>query len=401
MFPFPRGWRDPTLAARIARAETFTGFADSPPEFLRRGATRPTSVAQVAFSTAVKLTGGPWDPIDQAADALEAMRRVQSEQASGRVRVLRNVPYVHRAATYKQSSDIYYPEEGERSGLPMIVHFHGGGWSHGDKAHELFGAPAFARSHAAAGFVVITPSYRLGDSSAFMADAQQAVLWAVANAVALGADPTRLYLSGHSAGGNIAASLAVGPWLAPPVLPTGAIKGVIGISGVYSLMRPLGGFASCYKNHIFHTHMRKRVFGDELPTLIKHSPAALLRLANGETAPFKPRWVDVIGTIFRDALSAVHISSPTAEAEAANPAGRADALPPLLLLNASWDLGLEDDAANFANVVEARTGVKPMHHIVPNTSHATVCWDEAAFCKCRDFIAACEAGRGRGEAALI
>ena len=74
-----------------------------------------------------------------------------------------------------------------------------------------------------------------------MADAQRAVLWAVANATALGADPERLFLSGHSAGANIASLLAFGSWLASPVLPAGSVKGVIGISGVYTLKSPLGG----------------------------------------------------------------------------------------------------------------------------------------------------------------
>ena len=59
--------------------------------------------------------------------------------------------------------------------------------------------------NAAAGCVVVTPSYRLASSEQeHMNDASMAVRWACENAEALGADPERLYLSGHSAGGNIA-----------------------------------------------------------------------------------------------------------------------------------------------------------------------------------------------------
>lgn len=63
----------------------------------------------------------------------------------------------------------------------------------------------------------------------------------------------------------------------------------------------------------------------------------------------------------------------------------------MLLINASWDLGLEDDAAYFAKTLAARTGTKPTHHIIPNTNHATVTWDERSHRRCRDFIEACEA----------
>merc|ERR1719231_129985 len=350
------------------------------------------SVAQAAFSTAVRIMGGPWDPLAQASAAQEEMRKLQTQQAAGKVLIVRDVPYTPRAS-HKQMSDIYLPA-GKRAGLPLVIHFHGGGWSHGDRQHELFGSPAVARSHAAAGCVVVTPSYRLGDSTTFMHDARRAVLWAVANATALGADPERLYLSGHSAGGNIAALLGVGPWLAPPVLPLGAVKGVIGISGVYTLKSPLGGLPACYKNRQFEHRLRKPIFGDEDATLAKYSPTALVRLGGGERAPFKPRWpealVGTLGSLFRNSLSVVPLAPPDDKpSSSAN-----DSLPPVLLINASWDLGLEDDAAYFAKVCKARTGTKPAHHIVPNTNHATVSWDETTFRKSRDFIAACEAARG-------
>jgi len=332
-----------------------------------------------------------------------AMRRLQNEKAAGRVLVVRNVPYVHRSEArnvHKQQSDIYLPA-GNRCNCPLIVHFHGGGWKGGDKGHEWFGSPAVARSHAAAGCVVVTPSYRLGDSpAALMEDARMAVLWAVANATSLGADPDRLYLSGHSAGGNIAALLAVGPWLAPPILPAGAVKGVMGISGVYTLLRPLGGAFSCYKNRIFDRYMRIPVFGDEIASLTQYSPTALVRLGGGLTEPFKPRWSDYISKSARHALSAVALSEPLKAQGTPKGVTWALELPPFLLVNGSWDLGLEDDAEYFAKTLAKRTGIMPEHHVIPNTNHATVSWDEQTFKRCREFILACEARRGSGESIL-
>eukprot|EP00966_Prymnesium_polylepis_P166133 3840301-Prymnesium_polylepis.2 len=253
-----------------------------------------------------------------------------------------DVPYVRRSETsdpHKQMLDVFLPK-GARCGLTLIIHFHGGGWQDGDRGDEMFGAPAMARSHAAAGCVVVTPSYRLGNHKAFMVDAQRAVLWALANATALGADPNRLYLSGHSAGGNIAALLALGPWLVPPVLPAGQVKGVIDISGVYSLVRPLGGPLSCYKNHIFDCYLRKRVFGDDVATLARYSPTALVRLSDGKAVPFKPRWSDILSKLAQDTFSMVSIVPPTAaEHEPTKAVGGledvswASQVPPFLLIS--------------------------------------------------------------------
>ena len=313
------------------------------------------------------------------------MRKHQSDVASGRIEILRDVPYMEPTELRdpsKQQLDVYLPKppKGQvRKGLPLVVHFHGGGWQHGDRSNEYFGAPAVARSHAAAGCVVVTPSYRLG-STDFMVDAQCAVLWAVNHAATLGADPNRLYLSGHSAGGNIAALLAVGPWLASPILPSGTIKGVIGLSGVYSLVKPLGGFLSWYKNRIFERHVRNNIFGEDLETLVRYSPTALVRLDAGKASPFKPRCA--LGKLAHSATNSRSSS-----------AASMNELPPFLLLNASWDLGLEDDAAYFAKSLAARTGTKPAHETIANTNHATVSWDEATFERCREFIASCESNR--------
>ena len=309
---------------------------------------------------------------------------------------MRRVPYVRpaeREDVDKQCLDVYLPK-GERSGRAIVVHFHGGGWMDGDREDETFGTPAVARSHAAAGCVVVAPSYRLGECKALMADAQRAVLWAVANATALGADPGRLYLSGHSAGGNIVALLALGPWLAPPILPPSTVKGVIGISGVYTLVRPLGGLFAGYKNEkIFDQYMRLPVFGNDPATLARYSPTALLRLGAGQAEPFRPKLSEVLGKLAQDVT--LQKKAATAHLESVS---WADEIPPFVLINASWDVGLEDDAAYFGKLLKVRTGTKPLHHSIPNTNHYTVTWDERCFRLSRDFIAACEAPPTSGRA---
>jgi len=415
------------LESRIANAEEFDGFTEDdrlrPPPTRSGGgsAFEPRGLLRQAIFSAIRATG----VLKAFQEASDEMQTIQTEQAAGKVLIVRDIPYVDRASAgnlSKQSCDIYLPKHGERHGRPLVVHFHGGGWVRGDRRDEFRGAPAVARAHAAAGCVVVTPSYRLGSSEHLMADAQQAVLWARENAKSLGADPDRLYLSGHSAGGNIATLLAVGPWLAPPVLPTNAIKGVIGISGVYTLLKPLGGPLNGVKNKIYDNMYRLKVFGTEVETLARHSPTALLRLASGASEPFKkPACAllsDAVNKCAWDVLSAAHITSgmqwsssphgaPAAKGGgesvvagvAAGGGGSMDNLPPVMLINASWDLGLEADATYFAKLLEASTGAKPAHHIVPGTNHTTISWSETAFRHCRDFIEQCEAGRGDRQSA--
>lgn len=394
-----------TLANRLANAEEFQGFADRdrlrPPSPPPSRSFAPQDLLRQATFAAFRATG----IVKAFQEASEEMQTKQTEQAANKILIVRDVPYVDRPVSTKQSCDIYLPKHSEKTDRPLIVHFHGGGWVRGDRRDEFRGAPAVARAHAANGCVVVTPSYRLGSSEDHMADAQMAVLWAREHAKDLGADPERLYLSGHSAGGNIATLLAIGPWLAQAGLPADAVKGVIGISGVYTVKNPLGGPLNGVKNKIYDRLYRNRVFGDEISTLAQHSPTALLRLAAGKSEPFKKPACAVFADAVKKWAGTDDEENKYPPASAVpvktNPAVGCSTkrLPPVMLINASWDLGLEDDATYFARLLESSTGTKPEHHIVPGTNHTTVSWSEDAFTHCRDFIAKCEASRGSGTAA--
>ena len=60
--------------------------------------------------------------------------------------------------------------------------------------------------------------------------------WAADHAREYGGDPRRLFLAGHSAGAHLAAMLAVQPrWLQAAGVESGAIRGLVGLSGPYAL----------------------------------------------------------------------------------------------------------------------------------------------------------------------
>ena len=90
-----------------------------------------------------------------------------------------------------------------------VVWLHGGGHVMGDVRTEH---PWATRLAATSGAVVLSVGYRLSPEDPFPAaldDAYAVLTWAAANAARLGVDPARIAVAGHSAGGGIAAALAL------------------------------------------------------------------------------------------------------------------------------------------------------------------------------------------------
>ncbi len=121
---------------------------------------------------------------------------------------------------------IYAPVKSRNvNGLaPALVFFHGGGWVIGDlDSHDVV-----CRKLAHEGeLIVISVDYRLAPEHKFPAaveDAIAATQWIAGHATELGIDATRLAVGGDSAGGNLAAVVAIsardgnGPAIAGQVL---------------------------------------------------------------------------------------------------------------------------------------------------------------------------------------
>jgi acetyl esterase len=107
---------------------------------------------------------------------------------------------------------------------PCLVFFHGGGWVIGDlDSHDVV-----CRKLADEGqLLVVSVDYRLAPEHKFPAavdDSIAATKWIAANAKSLGVDASRLSVGGDSAGGNLAAVVAIaardgnGPAIAAQVL---------------------------------------------------------------------------------------------------------------------------------------------------------------------------------------
>ena len=133
----------------------------------------------------------------------------------------------------RQKLDVYRPRHVQHA--PVIVFWHGGGWTSDDKKQYRFVGAALAE----AGYVAVLPDYRLYPQvrfPAFVDDGVAALDWTRRHAAEIGGDPARIFVAGHSAGAHIAAMVAYdSARLEKAGIPAGTIRGCIGLSGPYVL----------------------------------------------------------------------------------------------------------------------------------------------------------------------
>ncbi|MGO9153694.1 alpha/beta hydrolase [Mycobacterium sp.] len=149
-------------------------------------------------------------------EVIAARDRLNRLRASKAARVITGFP--HRHVTIEQralplrdrtlSMRVYRPFR-HQNPLPLVVHFHGGGFAFGTAAQtDWLNSGVAARTPA----LVVSVDYRLAPEHPFPAstqDAFDAVDWFRDGASDLNADPGPLALMGDSAGGNLAAVAAV------------------------------------------------------------------------------------------------------------------------------------------------------------------------------------------------
>jgi acetyl esterase len=103
---------------------------------------------------------------------------------------------------------LFVPEDAGAN-PPLVLFYHGGGWVIGDLDSHDGTCRALARASKAA---VLSVAYRLAPEHRYPAapkDCFEALEWASKNGAALGVDASRLAVAGDSAGGNLAAAVAI------------------------------------------------------------------------------------------------------------------------------------------------------------------------------------------------
>jgi acetyl esterase/lipase len=136
--------------------------------------------------------------------------------------------------------DLYLPKG--RTKAPALVAIHGGAWRVGNRAFYKYWGPFLARN----GYALFTIEYRLGKPGTYPAavyDVKAAIQFVRARAAEFDIDPDRIGLMGDSAGGQLAALLALAggcftsayrddPYAATDI----NVKAVVGFYGIYEML---------------------------------------------------------------------------------------------------------------------------------------------------------------------
>ncbi|MBT3290830.1 MAG: alpha/beta hydrolase [Victivallales bacterium] len=121
----------------------------------------------------------------------------------------RDIPYAEGDDDPMRTLWLSCPQE--REGFATVVWFHGGGFA--QDGHEC--PPVLYNGQ----YAVVEPRYRLSPqvkAPAYHQDGAAAIGWVLTNIASYGGDPQKVFVGGMSAGGYLAAIVAMDPsWLAP------------------------------------------------------------------------------------------------------------------------------------------------------------------------------------------
>jgi acetyl esterase/lipase len=110
-------------------------------------------------------------------------------------------------SAHKLKLDVYSPEK-IGTVRPVLVFIHGGRWNSGKKSQYKF----FGRRLANKGVVTVIPDYRLSprtDYRGATTDIAMALKWTKEHIGDYGGDSSKIFISGHSAGGHLAALVSL------------------------------------------------------------------------------------------------------------------------------------------------------------------------------------------------
>lgn len=120
--------------------------------------------------------------------------------------VTKNISYVPGSTHKRHLLDVYASSK-QKASAPVLIFIHGGSWNSGSKDIYKF----FGRGFAEKGVVTVIINYRLTPEATYMdmaSDCASAVKWVKDHIREYGGDTSLIYLSGHSAGGHLAALIS-------------------------------------------------------------------------------------------------------------------------------------------------------------------------------------------------
>jgi arylformamidase len=158
---------------------------------------------------------------------LAKLRSAQARKVRESAKSWLNIPY---GSSARETLDIY---AADKAGGPVLVYIHGGYWRSGTKEDNANFVPAFTERGATVVLVEydLCPKVTVTD---IVRQTRASIGWTFRNVVRYGGNPSRFYVSGHSAGGHLTAMALANDW-EKEGLPKDFIKGAVAMSGVHDL----------------------------------------------------------------------------------------------------------------------------------------------------------------------
>ena len=119
---------------------------------------------------------------------------------------------------------------------PLLIYIHGGYWQRGDKSMYGFIADGLMSNGISVAVINydLAPSVRIGQ---IPSQIRKAIAWLWHHSSELQFDRDQLFVSGHSAGGQLTAMMMATDWAAyDSIIPLDVVRGGIPISGLYDLV---------------------------------------------------------------------------------------------------------------------------------------------------------------------
>lgn len=126
----------------------------------------------------------------------------------GRVERIKDVRYAPGGGR-RHLLDVYRPRGGAIERAPVLLQIHGGAWIIGDKGQQALPLIVAMAAH---GWVCVASNYRLSPRATFpdhLVDCKLALKWVREHISEYGGDPDLVVVTGGSAGGHLAAMLAL------------------------------------------------------------------------------------------------------------------------------------------------------------------------------------------------
>lgn len=135
----------------------------------------------------------------------------------------KDVTYLSKNDTLERKLNIFIPKKTSKELMPVLIFVHGGNWNSGNKNWYGF----IGRNFAKKGVITIIPSYTLSPNANYdqmTEEIAKAILWTKQNIQKYHGDTTKIFVTGHSAGGHLVALATMNPKYS---ILVGTVSGII------------------------------------------------------------------------------------------------------------------------------------------------------------------------------